>query len=118
MKKEKFEAYINRFNNRDSSFFENFVHSNAKTINGTPEIFSLRGMKDRYARTRKGFSEELHVQLFVSDERPLAIQIRTHITARENDIEFLFGPVKAGETFNYHGVTLYEQKDDSFARSK
>ena len=74
----------------------------------------MQGMKDHYAKIWKGFSEELHVERFVSDEHTLAIQMWTHFTAQKDDKESLFGPVKAGETFDFHGVIMYELENDKF----
>jgi len=114
MKKEIFDDYINRFNRRDATTFEDYVHPNATIINGRLEIHGMQGMKDHYARIWKGFSEELHVERFVSDEHTLAIQMWTHFTAQKDDKESLFGPVKAGETFDFHGVIMYELENDKF----
>ncbi len=108
MKREVFDDYINRFNRRDPMAFEDYISPDAKIINGTLEIQGMQGMKDHYARIWKGFSEELHVERFVSDEETLAIQMWTHFTAQKDDKDSLFGPVKAGETFDYHGVIMYE----------
>jgi len=114
MKKEVFDNYINRFNRRDATTFEDYVHPNATIINGRLEIRGMQGMKDHYAKIWKGFSEELHVERFVSDEHTLAIQMWTHFTAQKDDKESLFGPVKAGETFDFHGVIMYELENDKF----
>lgn len=118
MKKEVFDDYINRFNRRDPTAFEDYIHPDAKIINGTLEITGMQGMKDHYARIWKGFSEELHVERFVSDEHTLAIQMWTHFTAQKDDNESLFGPVKAGETFDYHGIIMYELVNDKFTSIK
>jgi hypothetical protein len=118
MKREVFNDYINRFNKRDATAFEDYIHPNAKIINGTLEINGMQGMKDHYARIWKGFSEELHVERFVSDEHTLAIQMWTHFTAQKDDSESLFGPIKAGETFDYHGIIMYELENNKFTGIK
>jgi hypothetical protein len=87
-------------------------------INGTLEISGMQGMKDHYAKIWKSFSEELHVERFVSDEDTLAIQMWTHFTAMKDDDDSPFGKVKAGETFDYHGVIMYQIVDGKFTDIK
>lgn len=41
MRKEKFDDYIDRFNRRDPTAFEDHVHPNAKIINGRLEIHGM-----------------------------------------------------------------------------
>jgi hypothetical protein len=118
MKKEVFDDYINRFNKRDATAFEDYIDPNAKIINGTLEIKGMQGMKDHYARIWKGFSEELHVERFVSDEHTVAIQMWTHFTAQKDDKESLFGDVKKGETFDYHGLIMYQMVNNKFTDLK
>jgi len=118
MKREVFDDYINRFNRRDATTFQDYIHPDAKVINGTLEIHGMQGMKDHYAKIWKGFSEELHVERFVSDEQTLAIQMWTHFTAQKDDKESLFGEVKAGETFDYHGIIMYEIENGKFTSIK
>lgn len=118
MKREIFDDYINRFNGRDATAFEDYIHPDARIINGALEIRGMQGMKDHYARIWKGFSEELHVERFVSDEHTLAIQMWTHFTAQKDDDDSLFGPVKAGETFDYHGIIMYEMENNKFTSIK
>ncbi len=118
MKREVFDDYINRFNARDAMAFEDYIDPNAKIINGTLEIQGMQGMKDHYAKIWKGFSEELHVERFVSDEHTLAIQMWTHFTAQKDDKESLFGDVKARETFDYHGIIMYQIVNGKFTDIK
>jgi SnoaL-like domain len=118
MKRDVFDDYINRFNKRDATAFEAYIHPDAKIINGTLEIHGMQGMKDHYAKIWKGFSEELHVERFVSDEQTLAIQMWTHFTAQKDDKESLFGAVLAGETFDYHGIIMYALENDKFTSIK
>jgi hypothetical protein len=112
MKKEVFDDYINRFNARDATAFEDYIDPNARVISG------MQGMKDHYARIWKSFSEELHVERFVSDEHTLAIQMWTHFTAMKDDDDSPFGKVKAGESFDYHGVIMYQIVNDKFTDIK
>jgi hypothetical protein len=54
------------------------------------------------------------VERFVSDEHTLAIQKWTHFTLMKDDDDSPFGKVKAGETFDYHGVIMYQIVDNKF----
>jgi hypothetical protein len=118
MKREIFDDYIKRFNARDTSAFEEYIDPNARVINGTLEIRGMQGMKDHYAKIWKSFSEELHVERFVSDEHSLAIQMWTHFRVMEDDKDSPFGKVKAGESFDYHGVIMYQIVNNKFTDIK
>jgi len=118
MERRMFDDYINRFNARDAMAFEDYIDPNAKVINGTLEIRGMQGMKDHYAKIWKTFREELHVERFVSDEQTLAIQMWTHFTAMKDDDNSMFGKVKAGETFDYHGVIMYQIAKGKFTDIK
>ena len=78
----------------------------------------MQGMKDHYARIWKTFSEELHVERFVSDQHTLAIQMWTHFAAMKDDDDSPFGKVQAGETFDYRGVIMYQIEQDEFTDIK
>jgi hypothetical protein len=118
MKREVFDDYISRFNARDTSAFEKYIDPDAKVINGTLAIKGIEGMKEHYAKIWASFSEELHVEHFVSDEHTVAIQMWAHFTATKDDDESLFGKVKAGETFDFRGLIMYWLKDDKFTDIK
>jgi hypothetical protein len=118
MDREVFDDYISRFNAQDTSAFEKYIDSDAEVINGTLVINGLEGMKAHYAKIWASFSEELHVERFVSDENTLAIQMWAHFTATKDDDESLFGKVKAGENFDFRGLIMYWLKDDKFTKIK
>ena len=118
MKREVFDNYIERFNARDATAFEDYIDPNARIINGTLEIKGMQGMKDHYARIWRSFSEELHVERFVSDEQTIAIQMWTHFAAQKDDDDSPFGKVKAGESFDYHGIIMYQLVNNKFTDIK
>jgi hypothetical protein len=118
MKKEIFDDYISRFNARDTTAFEQYIDPNAKVTNGTLVINGIEGMKEHYAKIWNSFSEELHVERFVSDDNTLAIQMWAHFTAIKDDDESLFGKIKAGETFDYRGIIMYQLENDKFTDIK
>jgi hypothetical protein len=62
--------------------------------------------------------EELHVERFVSDEDTLAIQMWTHFAVQKDDDDSPFGKVKAGESFDYHGIIMYELMNNKFTSIK
>jgi hypothetical protein len=107
MERKVFDDYISRFNAQDPTAFEDYIDPNATVINGTLEINGMQGMKDHYARIWRSFTEELHVERFVSDEHTLAIQMKAHFTAMKDDDDSTFGTVKVGESFDYHGLSMY-----------
>jgi hypothetical protein len=118
LKREVFDDYINRFNARDKTAFEDYIAPNARVINGTLEISGMQGMKDHYARIWRSFKEELHVERFVSDEDTLAIQMWTHFTVQKDDDDSPFGKVKAGECFDYRGIIMYQLVNNKFTDIK
>jgi ketosteroid isomerase-like protein len=118
MERAVFDDYISRFNARDMTAFEKYIHPDARVINGTLEINGIQGMKDHYAKIWKSFSEELHVERFVSDANTLAIQMWAHFRATTDDDESLFGRVRAGECFDYRGIIMYQNENDKFTDIK
>ncbi len=118
MDRGTFDDYISRFNARDATAFGDYIDPDARVLNGSLEINGAEGMKEHYARIWRSFSEELHVERFVSDEDSLAIQMWTHFTALEDDDDSPFGAVKAGETFDYHGVIMYQLVNSKFTDIK
>jgi hypothetical protein len=118
MDRKTFDDYINRFNARDATAFEDYIDPNAKVLNGTLEINGAEGMKEHYARIWRSCSEELHVERFVSDDETLAIQMWTHFSVMKDDDDSPFGPVKAGESFDYHGIIMYQLVNNKFTDIK
>ncbi len=115
MKREIFEDYIQRFNSQDTTAFEDYLTPNMHMKNGTLEFDGIQGMKDHYAKIWQTFSEDLTVERFVSDETTLAVQLWAHFTALRDDQDSLFGAVKAGETFDYRGVIMYQLEQGRFS---
>ena len=114
MKREVFDDYIRRFNDQDATTFEDYIDPDAIITNGTLEIVGKQGMKEHYANIWESFSEELHVERFVSDDQTLAIQMWAHFTALKDDDGSLFGKVQAGECFDYRGLIMYQIVNNKF----
>jgi len=85
MERATFDDYINRFNARDETAFDDYIDPNARVLNGLLEIKGAEGMKAHYAWIWRSFSEELHVERFVSDDDTLAIEMRTHFAVLKED---------------------------------
>lgn len=108
MLRSRFDEYIARFNAEDATAFDEFLAPDMHMQNGTLEFTGVDGMKHHYQqRIWPTFREVLTVPRFVSDERTVAIQMITDFTARCDDLSSLFGPVLAGETFQFNGVIMY-----------
>jgi SnoaL-like domain len=118
MDRATFDDYIGRFNARDATAFEDYIDPNARVLNGTLEINGANGMKEHYARIWRSCSEELHVERFVSDDDSLAIQMWTHFGVKKDDDDSPFGAVKAGESFDYHGIIMYQLVNNKFTDIK
>lgn len=115
MRKDRFDEYIRRFNERDTTAFDDFLTPDMHMKNGTLEYDGVQGMKDHYARIWATFTEILRVDRYVSDEESVAIQMNTLFRADREDPASLFGPVLAGETFEFNGVIMYRLENDRFA---
>jgi hypothetical protein len=111
-----FDDYIRRFNAQDETAFDDYLAPDMRMLNGALEFSGVEGMKRHYALIWAGFSEELHVERFVSDEETLAIRMWTHFTALKDDAASLFGSVRAGETFDYRGVIMYHLAGGKFSQ--
>ena len=118
MKREAFEDYIRRFNERDTTAFEDYLSPSVRVRNGTLEFTGIQGMKDHYALVWETFRETLRVERFVSDEDTVAIQMHAHFDALADDDDSLFGPVREGETFDFRGLIMYRLEDGKFADIK
>ena len=108
MDKATFDDYIRRFNQQDTTAFDDYIAPDLHMLNGTLEFTGRQGMKDHYAKIWSSFRETLNVPRFVSDDQTAAIGMHTHFEALKDDPKSLFGPVRAGETFDFHGVIMYE----------
>jgi len=118
MDRKAFDDYINRFNAQDITAFKSYIDPNAKITNGSLIINGVQGMIDHYSWIWRSFSEELHVERFVSDDDTLAVQMWTHFTCNKDDDDSPFGKVQAGETFDYRGVIMYQIVNQKFTDIK
>lgn len=117
MNEKRFREYIRRFNAQDDTVFDEYLSPTMHMKNGTLEFTGVDGMKDHYRNLIwPYFTELLTVPRFVGGDGRLAIQMNTLFTARQDDNDTLFGPVRGGETFEFDGVIMYELDDvDRFA---
>lgn len=116
MDKERYDVYARRFNEQDLTVFDEYISPDMKMLNGTLEFQGIEGMKEHYGeKIWPYFTEELHIERFVSDESNLAVQMWVHFTARA-DGETLFGYAKAGETFDFRGIVFYEIEGGRFTK--
>jgi len=112
MLETRFREYIRRFNAEDDTAFDNYLAPDMHMKNGTLEFDGVDGMKHHYRDLIwPHFTERLSVPRFVSDDGRAAIQMHTLFTARRDAPDTLFGAVRAGETFEFDGVIMYEIDD-------
>jgi hypothetical protein len=108
MNRATFDDYIRRFNAEDSTAFDDYIDPDMRMLNGALEFRGVDQMKEHYgSNIWPYFIEQIKVERFVSDDKTLAVQMWTHFIARR-DADTLFGPVKAGECFDFRGVVFYE----------
>lgn len=112
MQKQQFDDYIARFNRRDDTAFEDYLADDMHMKNGTLEYDGVQGMKDHYARIWSTFEERLEPSDFVGSDTNVAIRMVTHFTAERDDPDSVFGPVLAGDRYEFRGVISYRLNDE------
>lgn len=112
MQKQQFDDYIARFNRRDDTAFEDYLADDMHMKNGTLEYDGVQGMKDHYARIWSTFAERLEPSDFVGSDTNVAIRMVTHFTAERDDPDSVFGPVLAGDRYEFRGVISYRLNDE------
>ena len=112
MKREHFDTYIRRFNHEDAGAFDDYMAPDVRMLNGTLELNGVDAVKEHYGRIWGAMRESLYVERFVSDASTVAIQMHTHFEALTDDEDSPFGQIRAGETFDFHGLIMYRLRDD------
>lgn len=118
MKRETYDDYVRRFNAQDTSGFDLYLHPDVRVQNGLISYTGIQGMKDHYAKIWRTYKETLNVLRYVSDEQTAAVELWTHFDALRDAEDTPLGPVRAGETFDYRGVVLYEIQNGRFTSIK
>jgi hypothetical protein len=83
-----------------------------RMLNGTLLLRGVGEVKAPYAMIWAAMRESLNVERFVSDADTVAIQMHTHFEVRHDDPCSPFGAIRAGETFDYHGLIMYRLRAD------
>jgi len=113
--KTKFDDYISRFNARDLTAFEDYLHPQMHMQNGTHMFEGVEGMKHHYRDLIwPDFTEYLEPTHYMSEGNQIAIKMYTLFTAKHDKADSLFGPVKKSETFEFNGLIMYQVEDDLF----
>lgn len=112
MERADFDTYIRRFNAEEPGAFEDYLAPGVRMLNGTLLLRGVGEVKAHYAKIWHAMRESLNVERFVSDAATVAIQMRTHFEVRHDDPASPFGAVRAGETFDYHGLIMYRLRAD------
>lgn len=115
MTREDFELYLARFNAEDETAFDDYLCHDMEMLNGTLRFAGIDGMK-HHCRDRiwPHFVEKLHLLRFLGNDSRVAVELWTRFTAR-HAAETLFGPVVAGDLFDYRGLIMYDLRDGKFA---
>lgn len=118
MDRNTFDDYVRRFNAEDTAAFEMYLAPDVAVQNGSLHYQGVQGMIEHYAKIWGKFRETLHIERFVSDGETLAVELRTHFAALVDDPASIFGSVRAGETFDYHGIVMYRVEGGKLADIK
>ncbi|MPT49052.1 MAG: nuclear transport factor 2 family protein [Sphingobium sp.] len=118
MKREEYDDYVNRFNKRDLTVFDEYLSPDVKVWNGEFFYTGIDGMKNHYAVIWKSFIETLNILRFVSDEKTAAAELLTTFEPTADADSTPVGPVRIGDRLEFHGVVLYEIADGRFTSIK
>jgi hypothetical protein len=112
VEKEAFDTYIRRFNAEDPGAFEDYMAPDVRMLNGTLVLNGVAEVKEHYARIWGAMRESLYVERFVSDADTVAIQMHTHFEVLTDDPASPFGEIRTGETFDFHGLIMYQLRTE------
>ena len=115
MDRLRFDAYIRRFNAEDPTAFDEFLAPDVTVQNGGLRYQGRQAMKDHYARIWGRMKETIRLTSFVCDGQALSAGMRTHFEALVDDGHTIFGSIRRGECFDYHGVVMYRIEDGLLA---
>jgi SnoaL-like domain len=107
VERARFDEYIRRFNAEDPGAFEDYMAPDVRMLNGTLLLNGVGAVQEHYARIWGTMRESLNVERFVSDARTVAIQMHTHFEVLADAAASPFGQIRAGETFDFHGLIMY-----------
>jgi hypothetical protein len=110
----EFDRYIERFNARDLTAFDDYIHEDLRMQNGGMVFHGRQGMKDHYTWIWKTYSEDLDVVQFTSDGERIAIEMKAHFEAQVEGTDTPFGDVVPGEMFDFHGLIMYQLEGGQF----
>lgn len=117
MDRATYDKYVERFNKKDETAFEDYLCDDMHMLNGALEFTGIDGMKEHYMeKIWPHFVEDLTVLRFVGDEERIAIEMRAEFTAMDAFDETLFGPVVKDERFTFHGILMYELEGGRFKK--
>lgn len=115
MDRAGFDDYIQRFNAKDLTTFDDYFVPDVRMLNGTLELLGVPAVQEHYQLIWSQFTEELSVERVVMDDATVAIKMWAHFTALADNPQALFGPVQKGETFDFRGLIMYWVRDGRFA---
>lgn len=115
MNRQRFDAYIRRFNAEDTSAFDEYLLPDVRVLNGGLVLEGVGAMKAHYAKIWATFFEVIHVEHFVADASGLAVLMWTHFSARRDDAASTFGAVRHGDRFDFRGIVMYRIERGRFA---
>ncbi|PRE05025.1 nuclear transport factor 2 family protein [Burkholderia multivorans] len=114
----EYQRYIDRFNDRDATAFDDYLADDVKVTNGGLYYEGVAGMKAHYAKIWRSFVETLHVERYVGDGDSAAVDMWTHFVAERDDDDTPFGAVRKGDQFDYRGIVMYRIRDGKFTDIK
>lgn len=114
MDRASFEDYIQRFNAKDLTTFDDYFTPDVRMVNGTLELLGVPAVQQHYSLIWSQFREDLSVERVVMDQDTVAIKMWAHFTALDDNPHALFGPVRKGETFDFRGLIMYWVQDGRF----
>jgi hypothetical protein len=114
MLRSRYDDYVQRFNDKDPSAFDDFYAPDVRMQNGMVVMEGLGTIKENYSRLWSAFDDTLEVERWLSDGDLLTVQMHTTFRAITDEADTVFGPVATGDVLEYRGLILYELEQDQF----
>ena len=118
MSRERFQEYINLFNNNDPRFIE-FYHDDVTLELGASTISTPQGIADFYANVKKYIKESLQVTQYIADANGIAVELPSEFACFRDWPDSFWGrPIRKGEVLRIISFVLYRVEEGKFRHIK
>jgi hypothetical protein len=117
MSRERFQAYMDAFNNDDYSGFGDYYDPDVVlVIAGKRELRGRQAIFDFYKVVKAQTTRTIQVNRFIGTPDRIAVELESEFLALEDLPDFSAGPMKKGGRIFINTFVIYELKNGRFAR--